>query len=510
MIKETAEILFGRWDFFLPLIYEHLEISAAAIIIATAAGLFLGVLISQYKILSPYVLGATNIIYTIPSIALFGFLIPFTGVGNLTAVAALTLYALLPMIRNTYTGIANIPPAVTEAAEGMGSGKIQLLFRIKLPLAMPVIISGLRNMAVMTVALAGIASFIGAGGLGVAIYRGITTNNAAMTLAGSVLIALMAFTADLLLGAAEKAIKKKKYLPLKIASAAAVFLFAALFFTAGDRDGVIKIASKPMTEQFIISEMLKMLIEENTGLKAEITKGIGGGTGNIHPAMLKGEFDMYPEYTGTAWKFVLKHSDNPPDEMMIKTIKEEYEDKFGFRWVSLYGFNNRFGLGVRKELAEKYGLKTYSDLAPYSPGLVFGAEYDFFERDDGYSALSSYYGYNFKSTADMDIGLKYSAVNSGKVDVINLFTTDAMIPVSDIRILEDDRNFFENYHIGTVVRKDTLEKHPELLKALELMDGLISDEEMAAMNYAVEAEKKSDRETAAEFLISKGLLKEAP
>lgn len=152
----------------------------------------------------------TNFIYTIPSIALFGFLIPFSGIGNTTAVIALTIYALLPMVRNTYTGIRNIDPEITEAARGMGSTPFQLLYRIELPLAFPVILTGLRNMVVMTIALAGIAAFIGAGGLGVAIYRGITTNNPAMTVAGSLLIALLALLTDGCIGRYENYIKKKR------------------------------------------------------------------------------------------------------------------------------------------------------------------------------------------------------------------------------------------------------------------------------------------------------------
>ena len=151
-----------------------------------------------------------NFIYTIPSISLLGFLIPLSGIGDTTAIIALTVYALLPMVRNTHTGLTNVNPLLIEAATGMGSTRLQTLVKIKLPLAMPVIIAGLRNMAVMTIALAGIASFIGAGGLGVAIYRGITTNNKAMTLAGSLLIAILAIVVDFVIGILEKQTQKYK------------------------------------------------------------------------------------------------------------------------------------------------------------------------------------------------------------------------------------------------------------------------------------------------------------
>ena len=210
MLTEIVTLYRDRWDFFLQLMLQHITISLIAIVCAGVVGLCLGIFISRYRRSRSTILGLTNFIYTIPSIALFGFLIPFSGIGNTTAIIALTIYALLPMVRNTYTGIRNIDPEITEAARGMGSTPFQLLYRIELPLAFPVILTGLRNMVVMTIALAGIAAFIGAGGLGVAIYRGITTNNPAMTVAGSLLIAVLALFTDGCVGRYESYIKKKR------------------------------------------------------------------------------------------------------------------------------------------------------------------------------------------------------------------------------------------------------------------------------------------------------------
>lgn len=212
MFQDLIKIYAERWPFFLSLTGQHLEISFIAIVAALIIGLGLGILISRFRQLRGIVLGLTNLLYTVPSIALFGFLIPFSGIGNSTAIIALTVYALLPMVRNTYTGITGIDREITEAARGMGSTPLQMLFRIQLPLAFPVILSGLRNMVVMTIALTGIAAFIGAGGLGVAIYRGITTNNSALTLAGSLLIALLALLTDWLIGRYETHFKKKRRL----------------------------------------------------------------------------------------------------------------------------------------------------------------------------------------------------------------------------------------------------------------------------------------------------------
>lgn len=208
-ISELIRLYIERYDFFLKLTLEHLKISGISIFIATIIGGILGILISEYKRTSTVVLSITNILYTIPSISLLGFLIPFSGIGNTTAIIALSIYALLPMIRNTYAGIDNIDNSIIECARGMGSTEFQILYKIKIPLATTVILAGFKNMVVMTIALAGIASFVGAGGLGVAVYRGITTNNQTMTIAGSLLIALMALLCDLVIGKIEKSIKRK-------------------------------------------------------------------------------------------------------------------------------------------------------------------------------------------------------------------------------------------------------------------------------------------------------------
>ena len=211
-ISELIKLYIERYDFFLKLTLEHLKISGISIIIATLIGGILGILISEYKKTSTLVLSITNFLYTIPSISLLGFLIPFSGIGNTTAIIALTIYALLPMIRNTYAGIDNIDKSIIESARGMGSTEFQILYKIKIPLATTVLLAGFKNMVVMTIALAGIASFIGAGGLGIAVYRGITTNNQTMTIAGSLLIALLALLCDLIIGGIEKIIKRKRRL----------------------------------------------------------------------------------------------------------------------------------------------------------------------------------------------------------------------------------------------------------------------------------------------------------
>ena len=510
MVNQLVKLLTEDFNFFTNLTIEHILISLLAISIASVLGIILGIIISEYRKFSGLILGTVNILYTIPSIALLGFFITITGVGNTTALIALIIYALLPIIRSTYTGIININPLIIEASEGMGSTKLQQLFKIKLPLALPVLMSGIRNMVTMTIALAGIASFVGAGGLGVAIYRGITTNNSAMTFLGSLLIAILALIFDFILGIIEKRLTNHKRTKYKmnfklIILGLFIIIFGAYFSLNSKKDKTINIATKPMTEGYILGQMLTELIEQDTDLKVNMTTGVGGGTSNIHPAIVKGEFDLYPEYTGTSWEAVLK-KEASYDESKFDELQKEYKEKYNLEYVNLYGFNNTYGLAVNKDIAEKYNLKTYSDLAKVSNNLIFGAEYDFFEREDGYKELQKVYNMNFKKQIDMDIGLKYQAMKDKKIDVMVIFTTDGQLAISDVVVLEDDKKMYPSYRAGTVVRSEILSEYPELKPVLEKLNNILDDKTMADLNYQVESEGKKPEDVAREYLQEKGLL----
>ena len=272
----------------------------------------------------------------------------------------------------------------------------------------------------------------------------------------------------------------------------------------------VRIATKPMTEQYILGEMLGLLIEQ-AGYDVEITKGVGGGTSNIQPAMEAGEFDLYPEYTSSGWVLVLGNSaEGMSDEEMFEALKAQYEDKFGMTWLGLYGFNNTYTVVVRGEVAEEYGLEKTSDLAAVAGDLTFGGNPDYLEREDGFPALCDTYGLEFGKVADIDIGLKYQALASGDIDVTNAFTTDAQLgnEAMNVKALEDDKHLQVNYFCSTVVRQDALEKFPGLEDVLMEMDGILSDGEMAKLNYQVEVEGKDEKDVAREFLVQKGLLEE--
>ncbi len=517
MITDVLSLIYERSNFFINLCLEHLMISFFAIVISIFLGGLIGIYISEYRGSSKIVIPIINFLYTIPSISMLGFLIPISGIGNTTAIIALIIYALLPMVRNTYIGIINVDAKIIEAAKGMGSTKKQILWKIKLPLALPVIMSGIKNMVVMTLALAGIASFIGAGGLGVAIYRGITTNNSAMTIAGSLLIAILALISNFLFDVIEKLLQRKRrykketkqnkvlYIGMFTLIVAIVAIISSYAYLNREKNQTIHIATKPMTEQYILGEMLDILIEENTDLNVEVTQGVGGGTSNIQPAMEKGEFDIYPEYTGTAWSMVLKNEELYTENMFNK-LQSEYQEKYNMEWVGMYGFSNSYALAVRKEIAEQYGLENISDLKSIASELTFGAEYDFYEREDGYTSLCNYYDLDFKKTVDLDIGLKYQAINQKEIDVMPIFTTDGLYSVSDIVVLNDDKQFFPSYQCGNVVRSEILQQYPELNAIFDMLNGILSDKEMAELNYQVENNNLEPRYVAEQFLKQKGLL----
>lgn len=295
----------------------------------------------------------------------------------------------------------------------------------------------------------------------------------------------------------------KKYMKNRLL---ALFIGLVLLSGCESRKDTIHIATKPMSEQFILGEMLALLIEENSDLHVKITKGVGGGTSNIHPAMVKGDFDLYPEYTGTGWLVILKKDSLLPPGQLFSELQKEYSREYGLKWVAPYGFNNAYSLAVSNEMAKKYNLKTFSDLALYPDLFTFGAEYDFYEINDGYADLCAYYNLKFKKNLDMDIGLKYEAMRSGKIDVINIFTTDGQLSHANLTTLKDDKHFFPSYYCATIVREETLKEHPELERILEKMNGILTDQEMADMNYKVDVEHRTEREVAVEFLKKKGLL----
>ncbi len=272
------------------------------------------------------------------------------------------------------------------------------------------------------------------------------------------------------------------------------------------RDGTLTIGSKNFTENIIMAEIMAQTVEANTSLKVERKLNLGG-TLICWEGLKKGELDMYPDYTGTGLMAILKKEVITDPDEVYNIVQQEYNKQFKIKWLKPVGFNNTYATAVTKEFAKKHALNTTSDLKAHAGDLVFCAEQEFFNRNDGFQGFCQAYGLKFKDTKGMDIGLKYKAVADGKVDVIDAFSTDGELVSYKMKVLEDDKKFFPPYYCAPIVRMDTLEKHPELEDVLNKLAGKISDEDMQQMNYKVKEKGLNPADVAAEFLKAKGIVK---
>jgi len=499
---------------------EHLFLVAVSTGIAIAIGVPLGIVLTRKPALSRPVLGFANIMQTVPSLALFGFLIPLNiylfhvkivgGIGARTAIVALALYALLPIIRNTFTGIGGVDPAIRDAGRGMGMTDRQLLFQVELPLALGVIIAGVRVATVICVGTATIAAAIDAGGLGRYIFRGLRANDNTLILAGAVPAALIALGADLALGRLERALQAGRGMRAasrKWLGAGALGLVLAIgagYFLFGKGAGAIAVGSKDFTEQAILGEIVAQAIEANTDLEVARRFDLGGNL--AHEALAAGEIDVYVEYTGTALLAILKSPPLTDPQEVLRRVKDEYARRFKLEWTAPLGFNNTFAILVRGEDARRWKLKTITDAARLSAGWRAGFGQDFMSRADGYPGFAQTYGFHFQEIREMDLSLTYRALAEKQVDLIAGNSTDGLIARYGLTQLEDDRHYFPPYDAVPVARQDTLHKHPELRRVLERLGGVLTVDEMRRLNYAADGEKRAPREVAREFLKQKGMI----
>jgi osmoprotectant transport system permease protein len=504
----------------LALTFEHLFLVAVSTGIAILIGVPLGILLTRKPGLSKPVLGFANIMQTVPSLALFGFLIPLNiylfhvkivgGIGARTAIVALVLYALLPIIRNTFTGISNVDPAIRDAGRGMGMTDRQLLLQVELPLALGVIIAGVRVATVICVGTATIAAAIDAGGLGRYIFRGLRANDNTLILAGAVPAALIAMGADLALGYIERTIqfgktigaKSKKFLWSGVIAVLVGIIVA--YFIAGKGAGAIAVGSKDFTEQVILGEILAQAIEGKTTLQVVRRFDLGGNL--AHEALAAGEIDVYVEYTGTALLAILKNPPVTDPQEVLRRVKAEYARRFKLEWTEPLGFNNTFAILVRADDARQLNLKRITDAARVSAQWRAGFGQDFMSRADGYPGFAQTYGFHFQEIREMDLSLTYRALAEKQVDLIAGNSTDGLISRYGLAQLEDDRHYFPPYDGVPVVRQDTLEKHPELRQVLQKLGGILTVDEMRKLNYAVDGEKRQPREVAREFLKLKNII----
>lgn len=480
---------------------QHLGLVLAAVFIAAAIAVPLGIAMTRSARLARPALAFANIFQTIPSLALFGFLIPLPflgGIGARTAIVALVLYSLLPIVRNTYTGIQGVDRPVVEAATALGMTDRQRLLRVELPLAAPVILAGLRLATVAAVGTATIAAAIGAGGLGTYIFRGIATVDPRLILAGAIPAAVMALGLDALLGRAERR-------PRNALVLLAVLLVALTGYWAWSRSGVsanagptVIVGTKNFTEQVILGELAAGLLESR-GFTVD-RRNLGGAT-LCHQAVRAGQIDLYYEYTGTALKDILQKPTLAGRDAVLAVVREGYAG-LGLAVGQPLGFNNTFALVTRKDT----GMTRLSDLAAHAATLRVGLFGEFLERDDGMKGLLRHYGFTFaKPPREMDLGLLYQALTERQVDVVVGSATDGLIEALDLVVLEDDRHYFPPYDAVAIYNRARLSRHPEMEQALAAFDGRIDDRAMRRMNLAVDRDHRSPREVAQEFLREQAL-----
>lgn len=515
------DVIINRKEDIINATIEHIQISFIALLIAMVISIPTGLLLTRMPRLAGPVIGVASLFQTIPSLALLGFMIPLVGIGIVPAIVALTVYALLPIMRNTYTGIMNVEKSIKEAGVGMGMTSLQVMFKIELPLALNVIMAGIRTATVMIIGVATLASLVGAGGLGDLIFRGISTVNTELILAGTIPAALLAVIFDFILERLEKAVTPKgvkkrgkgrskfiKRLELTLASLLIIAIIVGISLRAVSSGGdSIVVGGKNFTEQDVLVHLMASLIEEKTDLSVT-RKPFLGGSQVTHNALVSGDIDLYPEYTGTGWTSVLKEKPIVGEpELTYKQVKAAYEQKFQVTWLEPIGFNNTYTLAMRKDRADQQGIETFSDLAKKSPEFVLGATHEFLERPDGYSGLEKVYGMKFKEVKGLDAGLTYSAVKEGTTDANDAFSTDGRIQAFNLKVIVDDKHFFPPYYAAPVIRMDTLEAHPELTEVLNLLAGKIDDKTMSILNGKVDLEGKQARVVAEEWLKEVGLMK---
>ncbi len=523
-VTNFVAYILDRRDQILSLLLEHIRLTVISVGLAILIGVPLGILISYIKKLNKPILGFANVVQAIPSMALLGFSIPLLGIGTLPAVVMVIIYSLLPIIKNTHTGIQNISPMTIESARGIGLTKFQILMKIQIPLALPVIMAGVRISAVTAVGLMTIAAFIGAGGLGFLVFSGIRTVNNYQILAGAIPACLLALLVDYLVGLIERLVtpislqktgkaketmkkenKRSKFI-LGISFVTILIMLAgSLGSSLNKGQNILKIAGKDFTEQHILVHMFSDLIEDRTDIIVERKVNLGG-TQVCFSALKSEDIDLYFDYSGTAYGDTLNYPPISDMEEVYQTVKSDFKNQFNIEVLKQMGFNNTYVLAVTRETAQKYNLKTISDLARVGSELRAGTTLEFLNREDGLPGITRMYRFQFKNTKGLDGSPRYTALMKKETDVIDAFSTDGLLKKFDLASLKDDKSFFPPYYAIPLIRGEMIEKYPEIAPIIEELGDMLTDEVMMELNYKVD-ELQMDPETVArDFLEDNGML----
>jgi osmoprotectant transport system permease protein len=492
------------------LLLQHLFLVAVSTGVAVAVGVPLGILAARRPRLGAPLVWLVNAAQTVPSLAMFGFLLPLPLIGGLGARVAITVliaYALLPIVRTTVAGITSVDPALIEAGTALGMTPGQLLRQVQLPLALPSIVAGIRVAAVIGVGTATIAAAVGAGGLGEYIFRGLSMVDPTVILAGAIPAAVLALSLDGGLMLAERGVRatligggrRRMWPRLSVAAAVAVVALAAIVVANRTGTAVVRVGSKNFTEQIILGEILAQAIESRTPLRAERRLNLGG-TFICDRAIRAGDIDVYVEYTGTAHTAIFKEPPDTDPRRVFESVRSRYASA-GLTLLDPLGFENTFAILVRGDDAARLKLKTIEDAAPHASQWQAGFGYEFLQRADGYPGLAKTYGLSFRGPPRaMDLSLIYRALADRQVDLIAGDATSGLIDAYSLVMLEDNRRYFPPYDAAIVARSAALLAHPQLQEVLLSVSRRISLADMRRMNYAVDAQRREAAEVAREFL----------
>lgn len=502
-IIQTFHERFADWNLAL---FEHLQISLLSLLLAVFIAVPLGIILVKLPKLKEWMLQLTGVFQTIPSLALLGLFIPVLGIGKIPAVTALVIYALFPVLQSTITGLDSVDKNLQEAAEAFGMNRLERLRKFELPLAMPVIVSGVRTAAVLIVGTATLGALIGAGGMGSFILLGIDRNNTALILIGAISSAFLAILMNIVIKYLEnKSLKKILISLIALITATALSFIPSIAPMMNTRR--LLVAGKLGPEPEILINMYKELIEANSDIKVKLEPNFGK-TSFLYEALKNKQIDIYPEFSGTITSSLLKNQvqvSNDPLEV-YEAAREGILNQDKLVYLKPMEYQNTYALAVKKDYANKYDLKTISDLSKVEDSAVAGFTLEFNDRDDGNKGLKSLYKLEL-NVKTLEPNLRYQAINGGNVQIVDAYSTDSELIEYDLVVLEDDKQLFPPYQGAPLMRKDTLEKYPELEEILNKLAGQISAEEMSRMNYQVKVDKRSASEVAHEYLVNKGLVK---
>lgn len=508
-MSEFWRVFESRQDLLVETLWEHFQISIIALVIATLISVPLGLLLTRSQKVAEPIIGLTAVLQTIPSLAVLAFLIPFVGIGETPAIIALTAYGLLPILRNTYTGIKEVDPALKEAATGMGMNSFRRLSKIELPLAMPVIMAGIRTSMVLIVGTTTIAALIGAGGLGEIILLGLDRGgDPNLILLGAIPAALLAIILDIILRLFERTSAKSGFRSLVSLLVIGVLIAVGPLLFSQERENDLVLGAKLGSEPAILINMYKLLIEEETDLQVGLEPNFGK-TDFVFSALQQGSIDIYPEFTGTALVALLEQqaNSNEPQEV-YQQAADGMAETYDMAFLEPMQFNNTYAVATTQELAERYNLETIGDLQPVQDQLTAGFTLEFKDRQDGYQGMKELYNLNLGEVKTMDPGVRQTAITTGEVDIIDAYATAGYMVDLNLKVLEDPKNLFPPYQGAPLMRQETLDRYPELEDVLNQLGGKITGDQMREMNYQVDFEDRSPREVAQEYLVSEGLIEE--